>query len=514
MSTTRIPRVGVVGLGVTVVFLAAASGAAPTPASESRLAAESAPTRARIAFISYPRSRSVGPNNKLYVVNADGSGWRLLTRKAWQELAWSPDGREIAFAGLRIPGGEIRVVRADGHGARTLIRSSTEAFFFPSWSPDGRTIAFGKLLRDGHSEVHLINADGSGHRVLTRDGQDPVWLPGGRQIAFTRIPAGTGRFFESYVINADGSGERNLTREWGIDNGPSWSPDGRKIAFGSSRDGNPEIYVMNANGTGARRLTRNPAADNDSWWSPDGRRIAFVRESGGSSAIYVMNADGSGQRRLTGNGRHPHWSPDGRMIAFARRLSANWEIYVMDADGSRQRNLTRTPKGNEESHFAWAPRQEKRRSSMRGSTALVRASVDVVPGAEYRARAGAICRAESKWLRAVERRLFGPPPYNIDTGTLKDWATWHRAAASFSEQSLVKLRALPLPPEADRARLNKWFSLAERLPNLLRRIATAAAAGNTVQYQTLLRKRVRLTHRADEAGYLLLPPQCPVYLPA
>jgi TolB protein len=79
---------------------------------------------------------------------------------------------------------------------------------------------------------------------------------------------------------------------------PAWSPDGRKIAFVSDRNGNSEVYVMNAKGNGQRNLTRNPAFDADPAWSPDGRKIAFASKRDGEYGIYVMNVDGSGQRRL------------------------------------------------------------------------------------------------------------------------------------------------------------------------------------------------------------------------
>ena len=102
-----------------------------------------------------------------------------------------------------------------------------------------------------------------------------------------------------YVVKADGSGLRNLTpKPVGAYAAPAWSPDGRKLAFVSDRDGNSEVYVMNANGSGQRNLTRNPAFDADPAWSPDGRKIAFVSNRDGSYGVYVMNADGSGQRRL------------------------------------------------------------------------------------------------------------------------------------------------------------------------------------------------------------------------
>jgi Tol biopolymer transport system component len=99
---------------------------------------------------------------------------------------------------------------------------------------------------------------------------------------------------EIYVINADGSGQRRLTRNRAKDIAPVGSPDGRRIAFASDRDGNFELYVMAANGSRPRRLTWNAGVDADPTWSPDGRRIAFESKRGESSEIYVMNADGGG----------------------------------------------------------------------------------------------------------------------------------------------------------------------------------------------------------------------------
>jgi Tol biopolymer transport system component len=85
------------------------------------------------------------------------------------------------------------------------------------------------------------------------------------------------------------------------------------MAFTSSRDGNQEIYVMNADGSGQTNLTNHPALDMDPSWSPDGTRIAFSStRDDGNGEIYVMNADGSGQTRLTNNPApdwYPSWGP-------------------------------------------------------------------------------------------------------------------------------------------------------------------------------------------------------------
>jgi Tol biopolymer transport system component len=346
-----------------------------------------AATTSKIAFITASRSLCADPpvctdpppgadplSGNLYVMNADGSGLRLVARKAQASPpAWSPDGQKLAFQSRG-----TYVVNAEGGGLQNLSNGRSAA-----WSPDGQKIAFQRDVgfpphwRPGDgapdfSDIYVMNADGSGTKRLSRNPKPdsgPAWSPDGQKIAFQRvvgvIPCGTGGCgrgdSDIYVMNADGSEQRNLTRKPSLDLGShAWSPDGQKIAFQRRPKGkNWDIFTINADGSGERNLTRNRSHDIDAAWSPDGRRLVFRSSRHGRWEIYVMNANGGGQRRLTrtaANESRPRWSPDGRKIAYTREVGGNYELYVMNADGSGQRRLTRnsSPVARWVA-FAWSP---------------------------------------------------------------------------------------------------------------------------------------------------------------
>jgi TolB protein len=276
---------------------------------------------------------------------------------------WSPDRRKLLFSahvsrsaapcGDSYCGKEIFVINADGSGLRRLTRNSV-ADWEPAWSPDGQKIAWLSRGDGAGADIFVMNADGSDqHNLTPKPGNrgDPRWSPDGRAILFTAVspvqppPGSAAPYNDVYVINADGSGQRKLTHtpEAG-EFGAVWSPDGQHIAV--SRLGPPgevRIVVMNADGNAKHAVTPKLAHTGDGWitvtaaWSPDGQKIAFDAHD----VIYVVNADGSGLRRLAQNAAFESWSPDGREIIIARSA----DLFVMNADGSGQRNLTRDGRG-------------------------------------------------------------------------------------------------------------------------------------------------------------------------
>jgi hypothetical protein len=211
---------------------------------------------------------------------------------------------------------------------------------------------------DATWDIWTMRGDGSDPRRLTDNPADdmfPTWSADGRHIAFV---SDRDQNREIYVMKADGSEQINLTHDPAEDSTPAWSPDGKTIVFASYRDANWEIYTMAADGSEPQRLTLSAGADYAPCWSPDSQRIAFQSNRDGNWEIYVMTRDGQGLQRLTedeATDSAPAWSPDGMAIAFESYRDGNMEIYVMAADGSDPRNITDDSYSNEHGP-AWARR--------------------------------------------------------------------------------------------------------------------------------------------------------------
>ena len=370
-------------VGVVVLVLLE-GGAASQTASPAVSAQSNAPTRAGTSRIAFLRDNlgcmpAADCNHELFLINADGSGLRKVTntRAPSFDFAWSPDGRKLVFvkrpersgAACRPVGScndEIYVINADGTDLRRLTRNAVNDHR-PVWSPDGRRIAFVRDRDWQTANIYVMNADGSAQRRLTPTlhRQQPggwvelAWSPDWKKIAFVDSAGHLGAA-DIFVMNSDGSGLRNLTNTDTTSFDFAWSPDGRRIAYLEGSPGGAPLYVVNADGTGKRRLTGPLMVDlGPPSWSPDGRTLAFTGRGGD---LYTVHADGTGLRKLAASPVWhvgPEWSPDGRRILFLSGrdgpAARAFDLFVMNADGSGQRNLTHTP-GVSELGASWAPR--------------------------------------------------------------------------------------------------------------------------------------------------------------
>lgn len=264
-------------------------------------------------------------DGKAYQIDQDGAHLKLVSSSDRQAMSptWAPDGRRLAYMEFAAGRGQL-FVQDMATGERRAVATTGQALdFTPAFAPDGRTLAFSRATEDG-TDIYTVNIkDNCCLQRLT-----------------------VGRFSD------------NLS--------PTYSPDGQRIAFVSTRAGLPQIYVMAADGTDQQLFAPFDygvtGSSNAPEWSPDGLSVAFHRDVAGTLQVFVLDVRTRTVRQLTSVGRNedPTWAPDSRHLAFVSDRSGDRQLWIIDLDTGRIRPLlqqsgARLP--------AWSPRLPEAASS-------------------------------------------------------------------------------------------------------------------------------------------------------
>ncbi len=303
----------------------------------SHVASAQAPRSASILFVS---NHGMDPAERgLYLMDTDGSNVRRLlpdiTAAAWP--VWSPDGSQIAL-GISPPADPATLHVTDTHGGEFRnIAPELPWSGSPTWAPDASKVAFygdfqgiGNIhvahLRTGEVVAVTNRVDPAGG---WRPSTNPSWSPDGRRIAFCAYKHNNWqapRYI--WTMSPDGSDMRALVTHESQNDYPAYSRDGSKIAFVSDRHGQPDIYTIRADGSRLRRVTHE-GLNHRPRWSPDGTRIVFYRQPGqfGNAEVWVVDANGDNPMQLTdfrGRSQHPDWFDPAFSVSPVAKQVLTW----------------------------------------------------------------------------------------------------------------------------------------------------------------------------------------------
>lgn len=253
---------------------------------------------------------------------------------------------QIAFSSRRPGEARKTIGRMDYDGARERQVGAGFLELGPRWSPEGDSILYVSFPRRGAFPILALATGGPTPQALFESERmvyPGSWSPDGARIAFSSSKDGNP---EIYVMDRDGSDVQRLTDHPGIDVSPTWSPTGREIAFTSDRSGSPQVYVMDAEGLNLTRITYRGTYNAEPAWSPstDFSEIAYAsRVGGGVFDILIHDLLTNETRAITagqGLNESPSWAPNGRHLAFASTRTGDSQIFTVNRDGTNVRQLT------------------------------------------------------------------------------------------------------------------------------------------------------------------------------
>jgi TolB protein len=290
------------------------------------------------------------------------AGFRLAVHRLSDEVVRAVTGAP-GFAASRLlflRDARVHRVDADGANAQPVSRSGSRAFS-PAWSPGGHEVAYTEF-HEGGGRLYLHDLATGARRVVPPTesalNYTPAFAPDGRTLVFSRSGV-EGTDLYSWNVTGNCCLQRLTVGRFADNLSPTFGPDGRRIAYVSTRAGLPQIYVMSADGTGQELFAPFDygvtGSSNAPEWSPDGLSLAFHRDVGGSPQIFVMEVGSRTVRQLTSAGRNedPTWAPDGRHLAFVSDRTGSRQLWAIDVETGRVRQITR---GAEARLPAWSHR--------------------------------------------------------------------------------------------------------------------------------------------------------------
>jgi len=267
--------------------------------------------------------------------------------------AWSPDEARLAFVRMDDRGCTIAVAAADGREARTLAPCTATDEFRMSWSPDGRLLAVTSGATTARSPSHIeviALADGSRRRITEPPSahsgdSSPSFSPDGRELAFVRSISGS--ISDIFIVAVEGGAPRRVTTDNADVLGVDWEPDGRHLVFSSDRAGGISVWRVDARGGEPALLAGGGAK----------LKHPTVARRTGTIAYEDWQYEINLHERSTAPGEtapvpisptsdrwnfHPAISPDGTRLAFQSTRSGQYELWLAARDGSNARPLTRS----------------------------------------------------------------------------------------------------------------------------------------------------------------------------